>query len=368
MKTGFHVPILRMEEYAVMANQKTASRAGQSFQKLKQDLAAGTVGNAYIFCGEESYLREYYLEALRKKLVPDGFEAFNYHRAEGKDVTAEALAEMAEAMPMLSDRTLIVVTDLDLFKLVEDQRNRLSALLEDIPPYCCLVFVYDAIPYKPNRTMKNLCKTIEAHVETVEFRPASGSDLTAWITRRFKALGKDIDRQTAEYLVFLCGGLMTGLVPEIEKIAAYAKGGRITQKDIDQVADPILSAEVFKLSDMVLQGNYDGAASILGDLLKMQTEPIQILGALGSQLRRIYTARLALDGGKDKYWLMDLWGMKSDYPARLLMNAARRATVGWCAGAVRECQVLDRRMKSQRGMDPEGELKLLLARLGASRA
>ena len=33
-------------------------------------------------------------------------------------------------------------------------------LLEDIPPYCCLVFVYDAIPYKPNRTMKNLCKTI----------------------------------------------------------------------------------------------------------------------------------------------------------------------------------------------------------------
>ena len=161
---------------------------------------------------------------------------------------------------------------------------------------------------------------------------------------------------------------MTGLVPEIEKIAAYAKGGRITQKDIDQVADPILSAEVFKLSDMVLQGNYDGAASILGDLLKMQTEPIQILGALGSQLRRIYTARLALDGGKDKYWLMDLWGMKSDYPARLLMNAARRATVGWCAGAVRECQVLDRRMKSQRGMDPEGELKLLLARLGASRA
>ena len=68
MKTGFHVPILRMEEYAVMANQKTASRAGQSFQKLKQDLAAGTVGNAYIFCGEESYLREYYLGALRKKL------------------------------------------------------------------------------------------------------------------------------------------------------------------------------------------------------------------------------------------------------------------------------------------------------------
>ena len=31
------------------------------------------------------------------------------------------------------------------------------------------------------------------------------------------------------------------------------------------------------------------------------------------------------------------------------------------------CQVADLRMKSQRGVDPEEELKLLLARLGAAR-
>ncbi len=40
---------------------------------------------------------------------------------------------------------------------------------------------------------------------------------------------------------------MTGLVPEITKIGAYAKGRAITQKDIDAVADPVLSAEVFRL-------------------------------------------------------------------------------------------------------------------------
>jgi len=56
--------------------------------------------------------------------------------------------------------------------------------------------------------------------------------------------------------------------------------------------------------------------------------------------------------------------MKSDYPARLLLSAAGRTSAQWCAGAVKECQVLDRRMKSQRGVDPAGELKLLLMRLG----
>ena len=350
-----------------MAYAKKAPKTNEAYQKFKADLSAGAVGCAYIFYGEESYLREYYLEELRKKLVPAGFEEFNYHRLEGKDLTVQTLTEMAEAMPMLSERTLIVVTDFDIFKLGEEQREKLIALLEDIPPYCCLIFVYDTVAYKPNKTMKKLCKAIGDHVQAVEFRAQDSSDLVAWIARRFRALDKEIDRQTAEYLIFTCGGLMTGLVPEISKIAAYAKGKAITQKDIDAVADPVLSAEVFKLSDAVLQGNYDLAASILGDLLKMQTEPIMILAALGSQLRRIYTARIAIDSGKDKYWLMELWEMKSDYPAKLLLSAAKRTTVDWCADAVKMCQVLDRRMKSEKGIDTVGELKLLLVRLGAKR-
>ena len=351
-----------------MADKKKAPRKGAALQKLKEDLAAGTIGPAYVFYGEESYLREYYLGELRKKLAPPGFETFNVHTLEGKDVTAQALAETVEAMPMMAERTLTAVTDWDLFKLGEDQREKLIALLEDLPPYGCIVFVYDTLEYKPNRTMKKLCKALESYVEAVEFPAASSADLIPWISRRFKALGKEIDRAAAEYLIFTCGALMTGLVPEIEKIAAYAKGKTVTQADIDAVADPVLSAEVFKLSDAVLQGRYDQAASILGDLLKMQTEPIMILAALGSQLRRIWTARLALDGGRDRYWLMELWGMKSDYPAKLLLNAARRTTAEWCARAVRRCQELDRRMKSERGVDSAGELKLLLVWLAAERS
>ncbi|SFP11397.1 DNA polymerase III, delta subunit [Oscillibacter sp. PC13] len=350
-----------------MAYTKKAPKANEAFQKLKNDISASTIGCGYLFYGEESYLREYYLGELRKKLVPAGFEEFNYHRMEGKELTVQTLSEMAEAMPMLAERTLIVVTDFDLFKLNEEQREKLIAFLGDIPPYCCVVFVYDTVEYKPNKTMKKLCKAIADHVEAVEFRPADNSDLVTWIARRFRALGKDIDRQTAEYLIFICGGLMTGLVPEITKIGTYAKGKTITQKDIDAVADPVLSAEVFKLSDAVLKGNYDEAARILGDLLKMQTEPIMILAALGSQLRRIYTARMAIDSGKDKYWLMELWDMKSDYPAKLLISAAQQTSAGWCADAVKMCQVLDRRMKSEKGVDAAGELKLLLVRLGARR-
>ena len=259
-----------------MAYAKKSAK-NEAYQKLKTDLKEGNpLGNAYLFYGEESYLREYYLGEIRKTLIPAGFEEFNYHALEGKD-------------------------------------------------------------------------------------------LTAWIARRFRALGKQIDRQTAEYLIFLCGGLMTGLSQEIAKIGAYAKGEVITQRDIDAVADPVLSAEIFKMTDAVSQSDYNKAAAILGDLLKMQEEPIVILAALGSQLRRLYTARMAIDSGKDKYWLMELWEMRSDYPAKLLLQSAKRVSAQWCGDAVKMCQVVDLRMKSQRGVDPAEELKLLLARLGAAR-
>lgn len=350
-----------------MAYKKRESGSSPAFQKLKQDLAEGDAASAYIFYGEESYLRAHYLRRLREVLIPAGAEEFNYHALEGKDLTVQQLSEMAEAMPMMAQRTMIAVTDMDLFKLGKEQREQLVEFLSDVPPYCCVVFVYDTVAYKPDRTMKHLCKAIADHVQAVEFRAAESGDLLAWIARRFRALDKEIDRQTAEYLVFLCGGLMTGLVPEIAKIAAYAKGKAVTQADVDAVADPVLSAEVFKLSDAVIGRDFDKAAQILGDLLKMQTEPILILATLGGQLRRLYTARLAIDGGKDRAWLMELWGMKSDYQAKLLLGAARRTTTAWCADAVKMCQVLDKRMKSEKGLDVVGELKLLLVRLGAVR-
>ncbi len=335
----------------------------KGYQKLKSDLVSGEIGQVYLFHGEESYLREYYLGELKKTLVPAGFEEFNYHKLDGKTASVAELAEAVEAMPMMAERTMAVVTDMDLFKLGEDARQAVISLLEDFPEYCCLVFVYDLVEYKPNKTYKKLCTALDKQVQTVKFDIQDKSDLINWIRRRFRALGKDIDAHTAEHLIFTCGSLMTGLVPEIEKLGAYAKGKAITVEDVNAVADPVLDAVVFNMTNAVTRGDYNSASEILGQLLKKQEEPIMILAAVGKELRRLYTARIALDEGRDKLWLMERWGMRSDYPARLLLDAARRTTREWCAKSVKLCQRQDRRFKSVNGVDYEGELKLLLMQL-----
>ena len=345
-----------------MAKNDSRSRSG-GYEALRAAIKAGVPANLYIFYGEERYLLQTMARQLKELLIPGGFEEFNYHRLTGKGLTVQELAETAEAMPMMAEHTLITVTDMDIFKLDESQRTALIDLLGDFPPYCTLVFLYEQVPYKRDGKMKKLCAALNEYVQEVEFVQQERSDLLKWLKRRFAATGHDIDQTAADHLLFTCGSL----IPEVEKIAAYARHERITVADIDAVAEPVLDARIFDMTNAVTARNYDRAAAILADLLRMQTEPIAILAALGKELRRLYTARLALDGGKDRVWLKELWSMSSDYPAKLLLQAAKNVDHDWCRQAVKRSQTLDRRMKSQRNMDSEGELKLFLMELAGAR-
>ena len=352
-----------------MAAKKGAVSKSAGLDELKADLKAETLKNAYIFYGEETYLRQSYLDQVREALVPAGFEEFNYHRLGGKGLSMQTLQETVEAMPMMAQHTLVTVTDLDIFKLDMSARGAFIEIISDIPEYCTMIFIYDLVAYKRDGKMKKLVAALDEHVREVEFCQQEREQLLRWMKRRFAAEGHDIDIAAADHLLFTCGTLMTDLVPEIGKIAAYAKSQRITIADINAVADPILDAQVFDMTNSITAGKYDDAARVLGELLRMQTEPIVILAAVGKELRRLYTARMALDGGKDRLWLKQLWGMSSDYPARLLMQAAKKVDHDWCQTAVLRCQRLDRRMKSVSMPDKqkEDELKLFLMELAGRR-
>ena len=120
---------------------------------------------------------------------------------------------------------------------------------------------------------------------------------------------------------------------------------------------------MFDMTGAVSKGDFDRAAEVLGSLLRLQEEPFMLLALIGKELRKLHSARVALDTGGDKYSLMEQWNMRSDYPARLLLENARRVSRPWCERALRRCFETDLRMKSVSGTDSAAELKLLLMEL-----
>lgn len=329
-----------------------------AYAKLKKDLSDGTLGRLYILHGEEAYLRDFYLGRMKEQLVGQGMAEFNLHTISSKEFTPQVLEQAVDALPMMSERTMILVHDYDLGKAGEKDREALVGLLSQLPDYCCVVFVYDLIPYKMDSRTR-LAAAIKEHGSVVEFARQEQGDLVDWVHRRFKALGKEIDTEQARYLIFLCGDLMNSLIGEIEKVGAYARSGRITKEDIDAVAAPALDAVVFQMTDAIGAGNFDRAAQVLGELFQMQEPPIRILYSLSKQMRQLYAARLMLEDHRTAGDLARQWGLKP-YPAEKLMNSARRFSLAWCRKAVAGCARTDLAMKSGGGDGKELLTGLLL--------
>lgn len=330
------------------------------YQKMKKDLSAGKPGQLYIFHGEETYLRDHYLGKLREMLLSGGMGEFNLHEIAAKDMSPHALEEAVDCLPMMSERTLVQVTDYDLFKAGEKDREAYIQILSQLPEYCCVIFIYDLIDYKGDARTK-LAAALKAHGTVVNFIRQDQGDLVDWVRRRFRALGKEIDSRLALDLIFLCGDLMHNLIGEIEKIAAYAKGPHITREDIEAVATPQLDAVVFRMTDAIGEGQFDKAMGVLGELFQMQEAPIKIMWSLGRQMRQLYSARLALERGEGTAFVASLWNLKP-YPADKLVRSAKRFSLPWCRRAVVRCGQVDLAMKST-GQDGKELLTSLMLEL-----
>ena len=330
-------------------------------QELKLALRDKNPGRLYFFYGEEVFLLHHYLDQLKRKTVDELTESFNYHKLNSETFDMQSIADAVENLPMMAERTMVQVDDVDIFKLSENDRNHMTELLADIPDYCTVVFTYITVEFKPDKRLKKLWDAVDKNGTLVEFAQQSQKDLIAWITRHFAAYDKRISTDLCAYLIDLTGGMMTDLKSEIDKISAYSGAPTIVNEDIDAVTEPILDAVVFQMTDLLAAGNYGGALLKLQQLFKMQQEPIAILGAVGSHFRRLGTARTVLDSGRGSGDLMKLCGL-SDYPARKTMDAARRFSAAFCAKSAELVIETDYRMKTSYD-EPERLLELLILQL-----
>ena len=340
--------------------KKTAS-AGNALQELKTQLKNKDLGRLYFFHGEETFLLNHYLNQIKKQLLDELTEAFNFHRLNNETFDIQSFSDAVENLPMMAESTFVQIDDIDLFKMNEGDRSKMTEILSDIPEYCTVVFTYVTVDWKPDKRLKKLWEAVDRHGSIVEFAKQDQRDLIAWVGRHFAAHKKRIATDLCAYLIDITGGTMTALSSEIDKICAYSGADEIRKTDIDAVTEPVLDAVVFQMTDLLSEGRYDQALMKLQQLLKMQQEPLAILGAVGGHFRRIATARTLLDHGRNSAELAKLYGLP-DYPARKSMEAARRYSSDFCRTAAELILDTDYKMKTSFD-DSERLLELLILRL-----
>ncbi len=341
-----------------MAKQNEATT---SLQQLKAAIKEKNISGLYIFHGEETFLMHHYLNQIKKLLLDELTESFNFHKLTAETFDLQRFADGVENLPMMAEHTLVWVDEIDLFKLPEAERNKLSELFGDIPDYCTVIFTYETTCWKPDKRQKKLWEAISSNGNIVEFPRQEQRDLIPWVIRHFAAQKKAISGDLAAYLIEITGGTMTALSGEIRKISAYSGVEHICRADIDAVTEPVLDAVVFQMTDMLGRGQYGMALAKLQQLLKMQQEPVLILGAIGGHFRRLSTARILMDHGRGAAELMKLCAM-GDYAARKTMDACRRFPADFYSRASQWILDADYKLKTSYD-DPDRILEVLILQL-----
>ncbi|MDE3052369.1 MAG: DNA polymerase III subunit delta [Gemmatimonadota bacterium] len=241
---------------------------------FREALRSGHFDPVYYIHGDEEQLKDEAVRQLLGVAVDPATQAFNLDQRKGGDLDAEALGTMLATPPMMADRRVVVVRDVE--SLRKDARGLLDRYLRHPSPDMVLVLV--AGPgAKPDRALTGA-------TTAVEYAPLTGSQLPKWIVQRAERAGSTIGAQAASLLEEIAGGELAPLALEIEKLASYVHGGEITEEAVSAVVGVRREETMGHLLDAVGARDATAALAALPHVLQQpKSSAVTIVMALAVQ-------------------------------------------------------------------------------------
>lgn len=328
------------------------------FKKAVKELNTNGPERIYYLYGVETYLRDLFIEELKKVVIPDGDNGFCLIKFDDAAPDIEDIDKAVNSMPFMSDRTYVELKNIDINRYKDS--DALISVLSDVPDYCTVVIVLDPLNEPDMRLKVN--KRLKETARCYHFEIQSEKALITWIMKRFKAEHKTISAENAEKLIFVSGDNMNTLIPEIGKVAAYAQEDEISESDILSAAHHLPGADVFEMADKLASAKYAEAAKILSDLIYSGIEAPLILSLMASQYKRLFAAKIA-----KKYVLGPSFLVKNNISrfsslASSQYNMAARIPLTALQNILNLCGEADYRMKNSAD-DSDSILKEVFARI-----
>lgn len=334
--------------------------------ELKSRLKSGEVAGWYILCGEEDYLKKYYINQIRDSIVTDPvFSTFNYVAYDGADVDFASVAEAIKSPPMMADYKFIEWRFANIDSMKEGDMRALESLFELKSEYPCAVFAimttsdgFDAgTVKKPSRLAARLAKAFDI----LNFPKSTDSQLLSWLKKHFDAEGISVDLNTLNALLFRSGRSMEILNNEVMKLCCYAKANGKTgvgASDVEEIASPTIECDAFALSNAVLEKNVERAFFALSDLKARRVEPPIVVAMLERAYSELTSVALILDEGGG---IAEVESVLKFHPfkAKLYVNAAKKVGSKRLARSLSELCQLDASSKSG-GLSGYGAIEMFI--------
>jgi DNA polymerase III subunit delta len=269
--------------------------SNQEGRELFKALARGQLpAPILLLYGDESFLVEEAIKAVRRTVLPDGGDDFSNQIFEGSEAPGLHVRQALENLSLFGGRRLIHVRSIDAMPAGE--LDALEPYLERPASETTLLLSGRTVDLR-KRFFKNL--KASKHALVVPFKALYDNELPDWVTR--KARGKQlrgVEGDVATLVVELSGPELASMDSALDKLSLYAGvGGRVSLEDVRAVLDDTRTRNVFELTRQLGDGDLVGALNSQHRMLEAGESAVGIVSMIARHFRIVWKVQRGLGEG-----------------------------------------------------------------------
>lgn len=306
-------------------------------QNLKKDLKSKEFKNVYLLYGTESYLKRFYKNQLKSKIINDD-DTMNYAYFDNRSFDAKEVMSFCDTMPFFSDYRLVIVENSGVCKSTNDE---LAEYIATIPETAILVFVEEAVD-KRNKVFK----AIQGKGLAVEFTSLKTDELNAWVGGYLRKNNTNMTNNAYNLFLSKVGTDLENIEKELKKLVDYTYGREsISVEDVEAICTVQVENKIFDMIDAIIGKDMKKAMDKYYDLLTLKESPMRILFLISKQYNQLLKVKLLREAGFPVDDVAKKAGM-SEWLAKKTLNMAGRFSVGQLETCVRECVEAEEAVKT----------------------
>jgi DNA polymerase-3 subunit delta len=304
--------------------------AANAHRDLRKAIQQRSFEHAYYFHGDDEYLKDDAIRQIIDAAVDPATRDFNLDVRRGSEVDAESLLSLLSTPPMMADRRLVVVREVNALR--KDVRAALDRYLAAPAPDVIVLLVV-AAGVKADAA---LC----SRATEIVFEPLTGDRVPRWVTHHVKTvLGSTITPAAVDLLISAVGNDLPQLAAELDKLSSYVNGGSIDEAAVSAIVGVRRGETLGDLLDRVLAHDAPGALAVVDHVLAQpKITAVSVVMALTTQMLAMAWARAARDRGfpavgieREFYALLKENGGVTGRPWSEAVSSWSRAVVNWRA-------------------------------------
>lgn len=291
------------------------------FVQLKKE----PVGKLYLFCGKEDFLKEKAVAVIKRALLGDQIDEFNYCVLD-EEADALRIVNACCTPPFFGDQKMVLVRNSFLLRekgKKNKKENALEAFLQKELPDCTLVFLMqDDVDTAAN----SLYNTIKKRGVLVEFRALTPVEREKWITKELRNRAISMDEDAKRFFLDYAPQDLMSLNNEINKLGDIAaETGRIDTAQAEGLLSRSVEYNIYKIFDHVMSGNGAAATTVAKGLIRDGEDEIAVLGAIARSFHQLLLCKMMKNDGCSSAQIASRLGVR-DFVVRMMeRNASSRS-------------------------------------------